>query len=188
MATTWAGTANNQAVTRAALQDGINTNQLNFKDEFIPTTDPNKCIIRDTSFRVKYVYTDNFPSVASNELMMKSDYVTGSVYDYGIGIGGRRDGNNVDIYTRIPGGGILDTLNSSICKPIDIISFPVNSVVTMSVFSGSFPGQDIKFYLTEGGTTCPNSGTQYSIYTFTLTGKRNFLITPVWNGSSYVLV
>lgn len=187
MATTWAATANNQAVTRQALQDAINTNALNFGTTFIPTTDITKCV-NSLDAVSKYSYIDYPPAYADNKILVKDKFIVKPSYEYGISIGGKRDGADVDILVTLtsPNTIFYFTLTEANCKLFGTVGGYISGTVTISV--NTLSNQPIKFWMTEGGVACPTGGTQYDSYVYTPASKRNFLIVPVWTGSSYVLV
>lgn len=186
MATTWAATASNQAVTREALQDALNSNVFNWSGGFVPTTDITKCVNKDDSWRT-YVNIDIPTSVDANQLMVKSDFVVPSGSENGTGVGGRRDGDNVYLRSTFSSSGNSNTIiiDSPTCKTYGVYG---NTTGTITFTVRNLSNQDIKFWIVEGGTTCPIGGTEYNSYVHNPTLKKNFLIVPVWTGSSYVLV
>jgi len=183
MATTWAGTASNEAITRGALQDAIDTNVFNWYNTFIPSSDPNRAIIFGDTF-ANYISMNGIAGQGLNQLLVKSDIVDNTAAN-SVGIGGRRDGANVTVRISFSSGGISSiTLNSATCTPYGSVGGPGSITITVRNASS----QDIKFWLTEGGTSCPTGGTEYNSFTYTPSSRRNFLIVPVWSGGAYVLV
>jgi hypothetical protein len=189
MATTWAATANNQAVTRQALQNAIDTNQLNYGNAFIPTTEITKCVNRFDAEFLRYVGIDTPIGVASNQLLVKQNFLITPTYEYAVAIGGRRNGG--DVYVYIDDSTIIASevciLDSTTCTVYGAFGGYANGD-TITITVKNLSNQNIKFWMTEGGVTCPTGGTEYSSFVYTATSKRNFLIVPVWTGSSYVLV
>lgn len=185
MSTTWAGTASNQLVTRQALQDAIDTGAIAWNSTFIPTTEINKTInygLADTYARIP------FASGGSSRVIPKSLY---EGLAYTIATGGRRDGADLTLYVLYSGGGAFTQfLNSSVCTISGSSSSSVAGTGTIFLTTGGLGGPRVKFYLAEGGISCPVSGTKYNDYVVTtpLTRNYNFLITPVWDGTAYEMV
>lgn len=186
MATTWAATASNQAVTREALQDAINNNIFNWYQALIPTTDITKCVNRNDAW-LQYVVINQPVGLTSNQIVVKSDITVLSGFDKGTSIGGRRDGADVDIHVTFSSTGntVSYTINSTTCKPYRVFG---NTTDTLTIVLKNSSNQNIKFWLSDNGSTCPVGGTQYNSYVITPTSIKNLLFVPVWTGSSYVLV
>ncbi len=189
MSTTWAGTASNQLVTRQALQNAIDTGAVAWRYDsiFIPNTDITKTIT-DSEARQYSSIPYQIPNNAANKVIPKSLY-EGMAYT--MTIGGRRDGANLTLYVSYTAGGAYtDYLTSSVCTIFGNTSPGSSSVGTMFLTTGGLGDPRVKFYLTEGGISCPISGTKYNDYVIAgpLTRNYNILITPVWDGTAYEMV
>jgi hypothetical protein len=189
MSTTWNGTASNQLVTRQALQNAIDTGALGWNpnsNAFIPNTNINICV--NYLSATSYV---NIPSLIGSDtrVIPKSSY-TG--ISYTINIAGRVDGANMTLFIAFPiAGAYSKTISNSVCAIIGGGTSTSNAgTATLFITAGSFGGTRYKFYLVEGGITCPSSGTQYNDYPITtpLTRNYNFFVVPVWTGTAYVPV
>jgi len=194
MATTWAGTADNQLVTRQALLDGISTGILTAGSAL---TSSSQIVTKATVVSAVSMRTDNvtWNALASNECPTKAEIRNAARYS--LWIASSKNGSvSANFWVMIYRAGFnigLDAVTSTTCqfKPSSgpyLLNYndEVGIYCSNNGDTNKGAGTLIQFKIATTGT-CGDGSTSCGADPIVMNQQRTYYIQPTASGSSYIL-